>query len=214
MGNKYEITEKQLTFLEGYIKKKKASTEPEDIYELMDHLINDFEATTEDGNLSQYLSGKSRFIFKYGTDKESKIHWAYQKELWNTVFSFFTNIRTLSISIIITIILLKITLTLSEKQLFLVFMSSIVFQIFYGLYLTYHENKKVRKLISFKYLGNIMALPQVSLYSLTIVKDFLITHRFLFFLYWLIAFSLSIAGLIVIKNKKETILKKYKHLLN
>lgn len=214
MEKKYEITEKQLAFLEDYIKRKKRSIEPEDLYELMDHLINDFEATTTNGNLSQYLANKTNFISQYANDKESKVHWAYQKDLWNTVFSFFINIKTLPISITIAITLLSLSILLNEKQLGIVFMISIIFQVLYGFYLTYHGNKKIRKLISFKYLGNIMSLPQVFLYSITIFKDFLITHRELFFLYWLIAFSLSIAGLIVIKDKKEVILKKYKHLLN
>ncbi|WP_181858107.1 hypothetical protein [Polaribacter sp. WD7] len=52
MRKNYEITEKQLSFLEGYLKKKKKFLDPEDLYELIDHIILDFETTTRNGNLS------------------------------------------------------------------------------------------------------------------------------------------------------------------
>ncbi|MCF2876074.1 MULTISPECIES: hypothetical protein [unclassified Tenacibaculum] len=213
MKKKYTITEKQVAFLYNYLKKKKSFSDEEERYELMDHLICDFEETTKDGNLSQYLADKSNFIFQYGKDRGSKIHWAYQKELWITTYRFFTNLKTLPISLLSTLVILSLSFTLSNSLLYLVFFCSIVFQILYSLYLTYHENKKVRQLISFKYLGNIMSLPQVFLFSFTLVKDYLNTHRILFFIYWFIAFSLSVAGLIIIEKKKTTILNKYKHLL-
>ncbi|WP_299119808.1 hypothetical protein [uncultured Tenacibaculum sp.] len=213
MKKKYTITEKQLVFLDNYLKKKKSFSDEEERYELMDHLICDFEETTLDGNLSQYLADKANFIFQYGNDRRSKIHWAYQKELWLTVYSFFTDLKILPISLLSTLVILNLSFTLSNSLLYLVFFCSIVFQILYGLYLTYHENKKVRQLISFKYLGNMMSLPQVFLFSFTLVKDYLNTHRILFFIYWFMAFSLSVAGLIIIKKKKTTILNKYKHLL-
>ena len=99
-------------------------------------------------------------------------------------------------------------------MLLVTFFLSIVGQIVYGLTLTYHEKKRIRKLMSFKYLGSIMGLPQVFLYSLTLIKPFLIDNRLVFFIYWILALGLSIAGILVIKEKRVSLLKKYKHLLS
>ncbi|MGB1043112.1 MAG: hypothetical protein ACPGU6_06940 [Tenacibaculum sp.] len=214
MGEKYITTEKQLDFLENYLKRKKKFIDSEDIYELMDHLINDFEATTKDGNLSQYLADKSNFISKFGSDRASKIHWAYQKELWYTFFSFFTKLKTLPITIFVTLVLIGLSFFLTKKQVTIIFMCSISFQLFYAIYLTWHKNKKVRKLISFKYLTNISSIPYLFIYLPSIFKDSVFDNRLFFIFYWLVALGLSISALIVIKTKKETILKKYKHLLN
>nr|WP_299031557.1 hypothetical protein [uncultured Tenacibaculum sp.] len=214
MKEKIKITDKQLVFLEDYIIRKKKFIDPEDMYELMDHLIHDFEATTTNGNLSQYLANKSWFISQYGIDKGSKTHWAYQRLLWKKFFSFFIQLKFIPITILIGSLLLYLSFFLDEKLLLVTFFLSIVGQIVYGLKLTYHEKKRIRKLISFKYLGNIMGLPQVFLYSLTLTKPFLINNRLMFFIYWILALGLSITGILVIKEKRVSILKKYKHLLS
>ena len=150
MENKYEITEKQLAFLEEYLKRKKKYFDPEDIYELMDHLINDFEATTEDGNLSQYLSTKSSFIFNYTgsqKNKEKAIHWEYQRELWQLFFSFFYRLKYLPFTALgfSVLYLFFIQFNFSNKTLGGIFISFIICPMIMGFVLTYHKNKKQRK---------------------------------------------------------------------
>ncbi|WBX71337.1 hypothetical protein [Tenacibaculum retecalamus] len=218
MENNYEITEKQLAFLEGYIKRKKKFTEPEDVYELMDHLINDFEATTEDGNLSQYLSTKSHFIFKYTgsrKNKEEAIHWEYQRELYKQFFSFFHRLKYLPFTALLFtfLYLFFIQFSFSNKVLAGVFASLIALPMITGYVITYHKNKKIKKLVSFKYLANIMLLPMLFLQCFNLISDFLKENRFLFLTYTFIGVILCFSAIIVVLEKRKEILKKYKHLL-
>ncbi len=207
-----KITKKQLTFLENYLEKKRTFSDEEERYELMDHLICDFEENGN-GNLTQYLADKSWFISKYGVDRGTKIHWSYQRQLWRKFFSFFIQLKLLPITILIGFLLFYFSFLLNEKLLLFAFFLSIVGQIIYSLTITYHRKKRIRKLISFKYLGNIMALPNVFLYSTSFVKDYLIGNRIVFFLYWFLALGLSIAGVLVIKEKRVRLLKKYQYLI-
>jgi len=219
MEKRYEITDKQLTFLEDYLKRKKRFSDPEDLYELMDHIILDFEATTKNGNLSQYLADNSSFIFNYkgsNSNKESVTHWKYQRELWQIFFSFFYRLKYLPITILIMLVFyfLFLKINLSTKALGIMFIIAIAVPAVYGMILTYHKNKKLRKLVPFKYLANVMSLPSMFLYLFSPISDFLKEHRFLFFLYVFLAFGLHISGILLISEKRKIILEKYKHLLN
>ncbi|RCS28480.1 hypothetical protein DUT90_00370 [Polaribacter sp. WD7] len=80
--------------------------------------------------------------------------------------------------------------------------------------LTYHKNKSIRRLISFKYLSNIMVLPSMFLYLFSPIVDFLKENRILFFIYFSIAFGLHISGILLIIRKRKIILEKNKLLLN
>ena len=207
-----KITDKQLAFLEDYLKRKKLFSDEEERFELMDHLICDFEVNGN-GNLTQYLADCSWFISQYGAKRNSNIHWGYQSLLWKKLFSFFVEFNYFPITIIIGLSFLYLSYSLNEKLLFIAFFISIIGQIIYGFYLTYHHKKRIRKLMSFKYLGNIMGLPQVFLYSLSLTKSFLADNRLFFFFCWFLVFGLSVAGILVIKEKRELLLKKYKYLL-
>ncbi|QTD36510.1 hypothetical protein JL193_10155 [Polaribacter batillariae] len=216
MKKNYEITEKQLQFLEDYIKRKKRYTSIEDRLELLDHLVSDFEMTTENGNLSQYLADKSVFIYNYNSSKESDVHWSYQRQLWFKFFSFFYSLKMLPITYgtIFIFYILFLEMNIATKKLGFVFITLIIIPTIYSFIKTYHKNKQIRRLVSFKYLFNIMSLPNMFLYLFTPLADFLKEHKFLFFLYVIIGFGLHISGILLIIEKRKQILEKYKHLLN
>ena len=219
MRKNYEITEKQLSFLEGYLKKKKKFLDPEDLYELIDHIILDFETTTRNGNLSQYLADNSSFISNYKgstTKKESVVHWQNQKELLQEFFGFFYTIRQIPFTIFCLIIIYSLffKFNLSNKILGGIFVSLISMPMIMSFILTYHKNKSIRRLISFKYLSNIMVLPSMFLYLFSPIVDFLKENRILFFIYFSIAFGLHISGILLIIRKRKIILEKNKLLLN
>ena len=195
LKTKHTITEKQLVFLQDYIKRKKRFSDQEDLYELVDHLVNDFEATGN-GNLSQYLADNSEFIFNYQTNKSNDVHWSYQRQLWRMFLGFFTRIKFIPITFLtlVTMYFLFYGVELINKSLMRIFFILIGIILFYGLIKTCHKNKKIRKLVSFKYLGNILAPTQFFLYILPVIEDALDNNRAFLFI--------------------EAILKKHKHLLN
>ena len=216
MEKKHEITEKQLVFLQDYIKRKKRFSDQEDLYELIDHLVSDFEATGN-GNLSQYLADNSEFIFNYKVKDTNKyVHLSYQRQLWTQFFDFFIRVKYIPITFltVVSTYILFYEIELSNKYLTKIFFILIGILLISGLIKSYHKKKQIRKLVSFQYLGNILALPQVFLYSFTPIKDFLFEYRTLLFLYIMLAFGLNLAGVLLITEKREIILKKYNHLLN
>jgi len=219
MEKRYEITQKQLAFLEDYLKRKKRFSDPEDLYELIDHVILDFEATTQNGNLSQYLADNSTFIYNYkgsSKNKESAVHWQYQRELWKGFFGFFYTLRQIPFTILSLTIMYSLffKFNLSNKILGGIFITLIILPMIMSFILTYHKNKSIKKLISFKYLSNIMTLPSMFLYLFSPIADFLKENRTFFFIYVALAFGLHVSGIILITEKRKIILEKYKHLLN
>ena len=183
MKKNYEITEKQLIFLENYLKKKKRFSDPEDLYELIDHLILDFEATTENGNLSQYLADNSSFINNYKgskANKERALHWQYQREVWKLFFSFCYKPKYLPFTILIGSIfyILFIKINLSDRFLGVTFLTFVIMFSLLSWIKTYHKKKEIKQLISFKVLSNIMSLPAIFICAFSFVLDFFNENRF------------------------------------
>ncbi|PQJ79855.1 hypothetical protein [Polaribacter porphyrae] len=218
MEKKYEITEKQQAFLEDYIKRKKRFSNPEDLNELIDHLVTDFEHTGN-GNISKYLADNSSFIFNFqGSSKnlETSIHWKYQRELWQIFLRFFYKLKYLPYTFFTIFCLYNFFfhLHLQPKTLGFIIISILVILMIISFVLTYHKSKRIRKLTSFKHLFNVMSLPNLTLYAFTSLADFFKENKLLFLIYALIAFGLYISGILLIKNKRKQILEKHKHLLN
>ncbi len=219
MEKRYEITQKQLTFLEDYLKRKYPSITEETRIELTDHLVSDFEATTKNGNLSQYLSNEIEFIRRFMRTRVKLLGANYTRYVWLEYASFFTSLKKVPITLFIFFIIYLLSVNLSDKFVWLSFFFS-VFAV-YGYSLFVQEKsmpKHIRKLPEVQALGKgiTMGIPYLMamIFLIPIDKSILFEHRFFFTLYWFFAFSLSIASIIVLLQKKKVILKKYKHLLN
>ena len=216
MKKRYEITEKQLVFLEDYLKRKYPSITDETRIELIDHLISDFEATTENGNLSQYLSNELGFIRKFVFDSANNHHKKYGKETWKQFFSFFTETKLLPFTLIVFVLFYFLAENLSDKWLWGSFtiIQSIIFliSIFFGMI----NKKKLRKLDEVKYLGADIWLPyiMIQLPSGFGFDTFIMSNSFLFTIYASFTLIYALAAYVVIREKRKIILKKYKHLLN
>lgn len=212
MKGKSNITDKQLAFLEDYIKRKKVYFETEERLELIDHLICDFEENGN-GNISEFLANKSSFIFNYKSSRKESVHWAYQKELWKIFFSFFTHLKTIPLVLFIVVLFYELINRFSEKTVSIIFILFIIVPTVFGLIKTYHKKKEVRSLIEFKYLANIMALPNIFLYVLAPFREFWFSNKWIALTYLSIGVFLNFAGMSLILNKRKRIFKKYSHLL-
>jgi hypothetical protein len=219
MEKHYEITEKQLVFLEDFLLKKYPAISDETRIELTDHLIFDFEATTENGNLSQYLSNELEFIKVFISSRVNLLKEKYDKDVWAEYFSFFINIKRIPITLFCYFLIYILTENLNDKFLWLSFFTS-VFGI-YGYSLIAQTNalpKYIKKLPEVQFLGKGITMAIPYLMSMMIffpdAKTFLLQSRIFFSFYWFFAFSLSIAAILIMHKKKNIILYKYKHLLN
>lgn len=212
----YEITQKQLTFLEDYLKRKYPSITEETRIELKDHLVSDFEATTKNGNLSQYLSNELGFIRKFIFDSANRHQKKYGKETWKQFFDFFRKVKLLPITFFILILFWILTKNLNDKWLWgsLAIIQGIIFliSIFFGMI----NKKKLRKLDEVKYLGADIWLPyvMVQLPSGFEFDNYIMSNSLFFTCYASFTIIYALAAFMVIREKKKIILEKYKHLLN
>ncbi|WP_339659594.1 hypothetical protein [uncultured Polaribacter sp.] len=216
MKKRYEITEKQLTFLEDFLKRKYPSITDETRIELSDHLVSDFEATSENGNLSQYLSNELEFIRKFvfeGTNNHQK---RYSKQTWKQFFSFFTDVKSLPFTISVLILFYFLAENLTDKWLWgsFVIIQGIIFlaSVFFGMI----NKKKLRKLDEVKYLGADIWLSYilVQLPSVFGFDSYIMTNSFVFTIYASFTIIYAVAAYTVVREKRKIILEKYKHLLN
>jgi hypothetical protein len=216
MENPYEITEKQLAFLEDYLKRKYPSITDETRIELTDHLVSDFESTTKDGNLSQYLSNELGFIRTFVFDSANRHQKKYGKETWQQFFDFFKDLKLLPITFFVFLVFYFLDNNLNDKWLWgsfaiiqgIIFLISIIFGKV--------NKKKLRKLDEIKYLGSDIWLPyiMVQLPSGLEFDSYIMANSFVFTIYASFTIIYALAAYIVIREKRKIILEKYKHLLN
>lgn len=206
MEKTHEITEKQLLFLKSFLKKYNIPNE--DNIELIDHLILEFEHCGNN-NLSQYLSNKLSFIRSYTERKRNMLHKKSIQEVVKQFALFFTDLKILPITISVIMILFYLSRTLTSNLLITAFMISMVTPIIYGFRLVYHKNKKIRKNKEFQRIYQFFGLSSIFLYMVpSILHSFLVNHYLVFFVYWNLAFGLSISEIIIAKRKRKAVLEK------
>ena len=216
MEKKYEITEKQLVFLNGFLLRKYPDISDTTRIELTDHLVSDFEATTDNGNLSQYLSNELEFIRKFVFNGVREVKKTYSRQTWNCFFDFFSNFKMIPYTLLIVVILFYLAKNLNNKQLWmsLIIIQSIIMllSILFGMI----NKKKLRKVDEVKYLGAEIWLPflMIQIPQGLEFHDFLMSNEYVFILYSLFTVVYGLSAFIVLRKQRKYILEKYKHLLN
>ena len=216
MEKHYEITEKQLVFLEDYLQRKYKGISTETRIELTDHLILAFEATTENGNLSQYLSNELEFIKSFVTNGINLMKKTYRKETWSQFFNFFTNFKFLSIVISSILFFYFLNENLNNKIacLSIFILSSILFLV--SIRKGMINNRALKHLGKVKFLGTEIWLPffLVQLLTEKHIGEFITSNSYFFTIYSSFIMMYGLAALLVLIKHKTLILEKYKHLLN
>jgi len=208
MERKNEITEKQLIFLEEFLSKKYPNISDETRIELIDHLVSDFETTSENENLSQYLSNELEFTKKFVLNKVKIIESNYTKNVWQEYFSFFTTIKRIPITAFVFFIIYVLSKNMNDTFVILTFFIS-VFGIYgYSLYLpTKNLSKKLRKTPQVQTLGKGITMGIPYIMSLVVIfseiKIILLESKVFFSLYWFFAFSLGVSVIIVTQKEKK-----------
>ncbi|MDP5157126.1 MAG: hypothetical protein NWQ07_00940 [Flaviramulus sp.] len=216
MGINYKITEKQLAFLEGFLNRKYPEISNETRIELIDHLISDFEATTENGNLSQYLSNELAFIRKFVFNRVSKVKKSYSKETWNQFFRFFTNIKLIPITISVILLFYFLNGNFSNKIGYLTLLISQIIIFGYSVFSGMINKKELKNLDEVKFLGADIWLSFVLVQFLgeSHIRELIISNAIIFTIYASFIIIHGLAANMVLKKHKKIILEKYKHLLN
>lgn len=215
MKEKHKITEKQLAFLDRFLKKYDFGSEDDKI-ELKDHIVSDFEMNGN-GNLSQYLSEELGFIKNFIGSKLKVIHKSYRRKTIDEAISFFTSIKKIPITIAVFLSIYLLTIYLNGTVLIALFYVSVLSLFAYSQFFLNIKKKDKKKLDRIEYLGQEMWLPYLMIVfplHVAVTADFMLMNSIFFSVYWFIAIAYSIAAIIVMKKEKKIIYEKYKHLLN
>ncbi|WP_445748156.1 hypothetical protein [Polaribacter sp.] len=212
----YKITEKQLSFLDDFLNRKYPQISNETRIELIDHLISDFEATTDNGNLSQYLSNELEFIRKFVFSGASKVKKSYSKETWNQFFSFFTNTKLLPITISVVMLFYFLNENFSDKISYLTLIISQTIIFGYSVFAGMINKKELRNIDEVKFLGAEiwLSFTLAQLLGETHIRELIISNTIIFTIYASFIIIHGLAAYKVLKKHKKIILEKYKHLLN
>ncbi|WP_055447235.1 hypothetical protein [Lacinutrix mariniflava] len=173
--------------------------------ELIDHLASKYELENQNEKLHAFLMRNRDFIKTFIKERQSKIHWAYQKQIIKQVALFFYKPRFLIFTALIILVLFNIKELNAQKITLWLFLGSITTPLAIALYKQIRAQSKLKKIQSYQTVCSIMSLPSLFLYMFTPIKNHLPFDGNLFYIYWFIALIMGISGLIVFnKLLKET----------
>ena len=202
--------------IDAYLKKK--GIKYMDVrYELIDHLVSEYESMENYPDLKSFLIKRVAWCRKIAEKKRKSIHWGYQKALRKRVFSFFKEPLFYAYLFLWFIILFTIDQIGDAQQFksFLVgslFLCVLIQLLLYSTQLYKRGNKK--HVLSFNYLFNIYALPHLFLHSLSIINLFgsVSANKWIWILYITTGLIVNIAAIIEVKNKRKNVLQEYEFL--
>ena len=209
-----KLTKEDILNINAYLKKK--GIKFADVrFELIDHLVSEYESLDNCPDLNSFLVKRISWCKQVSEARAKTIHWGYQKDLWKRVLVFIKSPYFYLITFVIAFVYFQLytilSLELFEKAVLFPFFGVIIFQFIFFLY-NHYKNRLKLKLLSANYLFNIFSLPQLLLYMFTPFKDFFLEYIPLFLGYISFALLLNIAALVEVTFKQKKIKKEYKFL--
>ena len=181
-------------------------------YELIDHLVSEYEAVENYPNLESFLRKRIAWCREIGRMKQKSIHWGYQKALLKRIRTFFRNpafyIVLLAWSFIMYWVGMKIDVGTLNKTLFFLFVSVIVLQ-FVDLFYRRIRSTKESKMLSITTLFNIYSLPHFFIYFSGFLENQFEIHTYLGIIYFSIAILINVAALVEAHVKRGRALDEY-----
>lgn len=184
-------------------------------YELIDHLVTEYENTDNYPDLGSYLKEKMTWCKTVSKAKEKTINRRYQKSIIQRIGKFFKSPIFYFVVIVIAFVFYALYLNVSEKvflkSVFFSFLAIIVFQ--FGYFTFIHFRPRIRfKLLSKQQLFNMFSLPHLFLYFFNIISDFLKDSPVILVGYVFIGGLFNIAALVEVDCKQKEIIKEYEFL--
>lgn len=209
-----KLTKEDILNINAYLKKKDIKFV--DVrFELIDHLVSEYESLDNCPDLDSFLRKRITWCKQVSEAKAKTMHWRYQKDVWKRVLVFMKSPYFYLITFVVAFVYFQLytilSLELFEKAVLFPFFSVIVFQFIFFLYNHYRYRLKI-KLLSANYLFNIFSLPHLLLYMFTPFKEFFLEYPQLFLGYIGFALLLNIAALVEVTSKQKKIKKEYKFL--
>ena len=113
--------------------------------ELIDHLASKYELENQNEKLHAFLMRNRDFIKTFIKERQSKIHWAYQKQIIKQAALFFYKPKFLVFTALIILVLVSIKELNSEKITLWLFLGSVVTPVAIALYKQIRAQSKLKK---------------------------------------------------------------------
>jgi len=178
-------------------------------YELMDHLVSEFENDSQFALLEDFLNSKKSFVKEILKKKRSLVHWSYQRKLWVRFASFFKKPLLLLGTSALLFLMVWLSTHLSEKGYKIAFSTTIILPITLSIFLYFKRYAKYKKLVQGEYLFNIMAFPNSLIYFLPLLKDFIPEYPVILSFYWWFVMMLIIAGFVEFITIRKKVIAQY-----
>lgn len=177
--------------------------------ELIDHLASKYELENQNEKLHAFLMRNRDFIKTFTKERQSKIHWTYQKQIIKQTALFFYKPKFLVFTALIIIILFNIRELNTKKITLWLFLGSVITPLVIALYKQIRASSKLKKIQSYQTVCSIMSLPSLFLYMFTPIENHLPFDNDLFYIYWFIALIIGISGLIVFNKLLKKTYENY-----
>ncbi len=181
-------------------------------YELMDHLISEYESMENYPDLESFLKERMAWCKKVAHKKEKSTHWSYQKEVWKQLLGIFKNKKALFIILIMALCYYTIFPFLTLKAFKLVLISPVFLLVGYQLYLMLFKcfNAKTQKEhVSISRLVTIILTPSLFLNFLGIFPDEWLNNLNFYIPYIAITFLFYVASILAFHKKRKQAVKEY-----
>lgn len=181
--------------------------------ELIDHLATDFEESSQNEELLDYLNAKYLFIKAFTEKHRSIVHWRYQKLLWIVFFQFFYKTKRIFIMLswlfVCYLIASKFSIITAQRIYSIILISCII----YALIIQIKDRKVVKNTQLAQSLFVVMSLPSVFFYLSFGIKETLMSNPMILCGYFTLAILLAFSAVDIIKHERIKVLKRYNALL-
>ncbi|WP_299430936.1 hypothetical protein [uncultured Maribacter sp.] len=181
-------------------------------YELIDHLVSEYEAMENYPDLESFLIKRVAWCKKVAEERRKAIHWKYQKALQLRLLGFLKQPLFYFLLVLWAIFLIlinaKISSTFYYGMLMSILITIVVFQVGFFFYMKRKDGFK-KKVLSYDTIFNIYILPQLFLHLPTFMNPILKDNPFWCGLFFTIAYIVNIAALLVTMTKRKQIIEEY-----
>lgn len=184
-------------------------------YELMDHLISEYESIENYPDLESFLKERLAWCKKVAKEKEKSLKSGYLQEIWKQLLGIYKNKKNLFIIVIVVFCyyLLFPFLTLKQFRFALYFplFSVAAYQI-YLLGFKCFNSKKQKEYVSIAGLVSIISVPNFLLYSINVFPDKWLSNVYFLIVYSSLAVIINIAAILAFHKKRKHVVKEYEFL--
>lgn len=181
-------------------------------YELLDHLVSEYEQIDNYPDLESFLKQRLRWCKKVEKEKQKTVNFGTTKALFKKLISLFTNLRSLVLLISIGLLFYYLGQSISTKIFKNILLSIYMCTIAYQLYLMMFSgfgNKLKKEALSVSYLINIFSLPQLPMYFTGMFPDTLLQNSNFCFAYLGFGILLSISAILFFYERRKVLLNEF-----